>query len=95
MNSWNCAKPGEQVSFVVAADVVSLSATRPTATNSFTAQLISEEFVGSMVTLFFEAPGGTEVKVQVQERLLEGIPREPGQTLWLSFDPSHAHVLKG
>ena len=89
------AKPGEQVSFVVAADVVSLSATRPAATNAFTAQLISEEFVGSMVTLFFEAAGGTEVKVQVQERLLEGIPREPGETLWLSFDPSHAHVLKG
>ena len=89
------AKPGDKVSFVVAADVVSLSPSKPTATNSFTAQLISEEFVGSMVTLFFEAPGGTEVKVQVQERLLEGIPREPGQTLWLSFDPSHAHVLKG
>ena len=46
-----------------------------------------------MVTLFFEAPGGTEVKVQVQERLLEGIPRGPGETLFLSFDPSHAHVL--
>jgi hypothetical protein len=48
-----------------------------------------------MVTLFFEAAGGMEVKVQVQERLLEGIPREPGQQLYLSFDPSHAHVLKG
>ena len=48
-----------------------------------------------MVTLFFEAPGDTEVKVQVQERSLEGIPREPGQTLFLSFDPSHAHILKG
>ena len=26
---------------------------------------------------------------------LEGIPREPGQTLFLSFDPSHSHILKG
>ncbi len=89
------AKPGEQVSFVVAGDVVSPAATRPNAQNVFTAQLISEEFVGSMVTLFFEAAGGTEVKVQVQERLLEGLPREPGEQLFLSFDPSHAHVLKG
>ena len=88
------AKPGETLSFVVAADVVSLSATPPAAQNVFTAQLISEEFVGSMVTLFFEAEGGTEVKVQVQERLLEGLPREPGEQLFLSFDPSHAHVLK-
>ncbi|MEI8177437.1 ABC transporter ATP-binding protein [Aestuariivirga sp.] len=89
------AKPGERVSFVVAADVVSLSVSRPTARNTFAAQLISEEFVGSMVTLFLEAPGNTEIKVQVQERSLEGIPREPGQTLFLSFDSSHAHILKG
>ena len=89
------ANPGAQVSFVVAADVVQISTARPAAGNVFTGQLISEEFVGSMVTLFFEAADGMEVKVQVQERLLEGIPREPGQQLFLSFDPSHAHVLKG
>ena len=89
------AQPGVKVSVVVAADVMAISATRPAARNTLSAQLISEEFVGSMVTLFFEAAGGMEVKVQVQERLLEGIPREPGQQLYLSFDPSHAHVLKG
>ena len=89
------AQQGQSVSFVVAADVVTLSAEQPAARNVFAGQLISEEFVGSMVTLFFEAAGGMEVKVQVQERLLEGIPREPGQQLFLSFDPSHAHVLKG
>jgi spermidine/putrescine transport system ATP-binding protein len=89
------ANPRGQVSFVVAADVVQISAVPPSARNVFSGQLISEEFVGSMVTLFFEAADGMEVKVQVQERLLEGIPREPGQQLFLSFDPSHAHVLKG
>ena len=89
------ARPGDSLSFVVAADVVSISASRPAARNVFSGQLISEEFVGSMVTLFFEAAGGMEVKVQVQERLLEGIPREPGQQLYLSFDAAHAHVLKG
>jgi len=89
------SSPGAQVSFVVAADVVHISTARPAARNVFSGQLISEEFVGSMVTLFFEAADGMEVKVQVQERMLEGIPREPGQQLYLSFDPSHAHVLKG
>ena len=89
------AQPGAKVSVVVAADVMAISATRPAARNTLSAQLISEDFVGSMVTLFFEAAGGRGVKVQVQERLLEGIPREPGQQLYLSFDPSHAHVLKG
>jgi len=35
------------------------------------------------------------VKLQIQERALEGLPREPGQQFFLSFDPAHAHVLKG
>jgi spermidine/putrescine transport system ATP-binding protein len=87
------AAPGTPVTFVVAADLVSVSAARPRSPNAVSAQLISEEFVGSMVTLFLEAQGGTEFKVQVQERALADLSREPGETLWLSFDPEHAHVL--
>jgi spermidine/putrescine transport system ATP-binding protein len=89
------AKPGDAITFVVAADLVTVSPKKPPRGNSLRAQLISEEFVGSMVTLFLEAQGGTEFKVQIQERALEDLPREPGQTLWLSFDPAHAHVLTG
>jgi spermidine/putrescine transport system ATP-binding protein len=88
------AAPGTPVTFVVAADLVGISAAKPEARNAVAAQLISEEFVGSMVTLFLEAPGATEMKVQVQERALGDIPREPGQTLYLSFEPAHVHVLK-
>ena len=87
--------PGEIVTFVVAADLVALTPERPQAENVIEAQLISEEFVGSMVTLFLEAPGGTELKVQAQERALGDFPREPGSTCYLSFDPARAHVLKG
>jgi hypothetical protein len=47
-----------------------------------------------MVTLFTEATGGMEFKVQVQERALEGLGREPGQTLWLSFDSAKAHIVR-
>lgn len=89
------ARSGTPVTFVVAADLVAVSATRPKTGNTIAAQLISEEFVGSMVTLFLEAAGATEFKVQIQERALTELPREPGQTLWLSFSPEHAHVLKG
>jgi hypothetical protein len=31
----------------------------------------------------------------VQERALADFKREPGQTLYLAFDPAHAHVLRG
>ncbi len=87
-------KAGEPVSFVVAADLMSPAAARPAGPNVFQAQVISEEFVGSMVTLFLEAPGAAELKVQVQERQLGDLPREPGTAVYLSFDPARAHVLR-
>ncbi len=54
-----------------------------------------------MVTLFLEAPGGTEVKVQVQERLLADLPRDPAVSSTchsILHAPcaeglSHAHIL--
>jgi spermidine/putrescine transport system ATP-binding protein len=80
--------------FVVAADLMTPSLTRPRTGNIVEAQFLSEEFVGSMVTLFLEAKNGMELKVQVPERALADFRREPGQTLYLTFDPAHAHVLK-
>ena len=87
--------PGSDVTFVVAADRFGISTTAPTTGNVIAAQLISEEFVGAMVTLFLEAAGGMELKVQIQERSLGEFSRDPGQPLFLTFDPAHAHVLKG
>ena len=48
-----------------------------------------------MVTLFFEVPGDTEIKVQLQERALEGIFRKVGEVLFLFFDPSYTHIVQG
>lgn len=42
----------------------------PSGTNKAFCKLISEEFVGSMVTLFLEDAQGHEFKVQMQEREL-------------------------
>lgn len=85
---------GSPVTFVVAADLMTPSLKRPARGNVVEAQFISEEFVGSMVTLFLEARGGMELKVQVQERALVDFPREAGQLLYLSFESSRAHILK-
>ena len=57
--------------------------------------MISEEFVGSVVTLFLEADDGTEFKAQIQQRRLEDLQPEPGMTVWASFEPEHTHVLSG
>jgi spermidine/putrescine transport system ATP-binding protein len=85
----------QDTTFVVAADLMAPSFKRPKSGNVVEAQFLSEEFVGSMVTLFLETKSGMELKVQMQERALADFKREPGQTLYFSFDPAHAHVLKG
>ncbi len=85
---------GAQVSFTVSADLVSLSATEPEAENKTQATLISEEFIGSIVTLFLEGAEGQEYKAQMQERALAALELEPGGTVWLSWEPQNANILE-
>lgn len=84
---------GDAATFVVSADLVTLSQSEPDAQNKVACALISEEFVGSFVTLFLEAPDGTEFKVEVQQRELEQLELTHGATLWVSWSAERAHVL--
>ncbi|MEM7498631.1 MAG: ABC transporter ATP-binding protein [Pseudomonadota bacterium] len=85
---------GRAASFVIAADRVSMGdVAAEAAANRVTAQLISEEFVGSIVTLFLEAGDGTEFKVQLQERALSELGLRNGDTVTLSWPPEAAHLL--
>jgi len=85
---------GDPVSFSVAADLMSVSPSAVPGDNAIAAQLLSEEFVGSMVTLYFETPEGAEIKVQVPERSLMDWDHTAGRTYWLRYDPARAHVLQ-
>jgi len=85
--------PGAEVGFVIAADLVRVSNHDPGAVNQVSCSLISEEFVGSMVTLFLESADGLEFKVQVQERELSGIDLKASGPLFLSWDSDNAHLL--
>ena len=85
--------PGSDIAFVIGADRVNLSTEQPTNDNYLSCQLISEEFVGSVVTLFLEAADGTEIKAQIQQRELDAINPQPGMNLWASWLTAHAHVL--
>ncbi|MBH96986.1 MAG: ABC transporter ATP-binding protein, partial [Rhodospirillaceae bacterium] len=85
--------PGSDIAFVIGADRVNLSTEQPTNDNYLSCQLISEEFVGSVVTLFLEAADGTEIKAQIQQRELDAINPQPGMNLWARWLTAHAHVL--
>ena len=85
---------GQQASFVISADLVHLSASEPKTDNSVFCKLISEEFVGSMVTLFLEDQNKHEFKVQMQERELSKFELKPGSEIWLSWSSKSAHLLE-
>ena len=56
-------------------------------------QIISEQFMGTTVTLFLEAPGGEELKVQIGQRELEQIDISGGKRLFASWPAARAHVF--
>ena len=84
------ASPGPAV-MVVSADLVEIS--RAPREGAVEATLISEEFVGSVVTLFLEGAGGMEFKVQVQERALAELDLHAGGAFHLRWDGANAHIL--
>ena len=84
---------GHNASFVISADLVHIATKEPSGGNKAFCKLISEEFVGSMVTLFLEDAQGHEFKVQMQERELSKFDLHGGDEIWLSWDTQSAHVL--
>ncbi len=84
---------GADITFVIAADLVEISRTPGDAENTVACSLISEEFIGSVVTLFLETADGDELKVQLQERELVTLDHTSGGTFFLSWQSASAHML--
>lgn len=80
-----------EATLVISADLVRIS--RAPQAGSILATLISEEFIGSVVTLFLEAADGTEFKVQIQERALTELNVHAGGEFHLSWATDAAHVI--
>ena len=86
-------KKGEVARFVVAADLAQISTTKPRRGNAIACSLISEEFIGSGVTLFLEAEDGSELKVQLQERELSKMDLKQAAAIYLSWTADQAHYI--
>lgn len=85
--------PGTELEFVVSADRVSLSQNEPDSVNRVPCTLLSEEFIGSVVTVFCESADGDEFKLQLQERELDQLQLKRDASVWLSWRVEDAHVL--
>ena len=87
------ATVGQNVTFVISADLVKLCNQYNDNRNNIACRLISEEFIGSVVTLFLESKDGTEFKVQIQERELVDINFRGDNELIISWEIHNAHLL--
>ncbi|MEO0327204.1 MAG: ABC transporter ATP-binding protein [Pseudomonadota bacterium] len=88
---------GAPLSFSVSADFMTLHTKLPSEKaleNLIPVTLISEEFIGSVVTLFFEGPNGTELKCQIQERELGDVDMKSACEFYLSWPVSRGHILE-
>jgi len=93
LNDTKAFAVGDEATFVIAADLVQVSRTRTDTENGVECSLISEEFIGSMVTLFLETADGTEFKVQLQERELATLDHNAQGSFYVSWKSDNAHLL--
>ena len=85
--------PGDRCTFVVSADRAVLSGEAAGAGNELALTLISEEFVGSVVTLHLEAENGEAFRVQKQQRELDSLALDVGARMWARWEVEDAFVL--
>ncbi|MGR3501640.1 ABC transporter ATP-binding protein [Pseudaestuariivita sp.] len=85
--------PGAPVNMVIAADMMHVLREGEMAENRIEATVLSEEFVGSVVTVFLEGDDGTELKVQMQERSLTGLDLRAGTRVALGWSAADTHIL--
>ena len=84
---------GDTVNLVVSADRVALNAEAGTHGNAISGAIISEEFIGSVVTLHLDVGSGAAFRIQKQAHELDIIDLTPGRTLRASWRAEDTYVL--
>ncbi|MAF08145.1 MAG: ABC transporter ATP-binding protein [Acidiferrobacteraceae bacterium] len=86
---------GDTLDLVISADLVQISMEGPEVQNSLRCRFISEEFVGSIVTIFAELEDGSDFKVQARQRDLANMALEEGAAFFASWNAADAHLIGG
>ena len=93
VNASRRVAPGDRCTFVVSADRAALAGEPTGAENEIALSLISEEFVGSVVTLHLEDANGDAFRVQKQQREFDDLALDVGGRMWARWDAADAFVL--
>ncbi len=84
---------GDALDMVISADLVQISLENPNTQNSLRCRFISEEFVGSIVTLFAELEDGSDFKVQTRQRDLANLSLGEESSFFVSWNATDAHLI--
>ena len=90
---------GDALELVISADSLDLGVEQgANKDNQFNCRLVSEEFVGAMVTLLVETDNDVELRVQMSQKELDQIQISDielvsGTSLWLSWSKESVYVL--
>jgi len=87
-------RSGDRVAAVISADCIDIGPPVDGSSNSITATLVSEAFVGSVVTLLVETSAG-EFRVQTRQRDLPDVALKPGSQLSLHWSSEDVFLLPG
>ena len=85
---------GDTTSLVISADLIRLSTTAANDKNEMECRFISEEFVGSIVTVLAETPDGADFRIQLQQRELSELDLTVGSTVYVRWDSHDSHLLR-
>jgi spermidine/putrescine transport system ATP-binding protein len=85
---------GDTTSLVISADLIRLSTSAVNDANEMECRFISEEFVGSIVTVLAETPDGADFRIQLQQRELSELDLKVGATVYVRWDSHDAHLLR-
>ena len=89
----NACDAGDHLDLVIGADLIEISEDLLWSNNTLMAQFVGEEFVGSMVTLYFIAESGIEIKVQKQQREIEALDLTDNRQYHLHWDADNVYCL--
>jgi spermidine/putrescine transport system ATP-binding protein len=81
--------------FIVAADRIALGSRATGQGNEVAGRFVTQEFVGSVVTVFLELADGREFRVQKQQHEVEALGLQVGQEIVARWETHQAYALPG